>query len=58
MAIRVADQYIEDLPAQQLLRIDGGIRLGILQQPVAVRKAWTAGILIFFLKPIANSAWP
>jgi len=54
MAIRVAGQDIDDLPAQQVLRIDGGIRRGILQQLVAVGKGRAAVFLVFFLKPVSQ----
>ena len=49
MAIRVARQHIKNLPAQQMLRIHGGIAADVLHQPVALGKGWTAELLIFFL---------
>lgn len=52
MAIRVAGQDIEDLPAQQVLCINSGISRGILQQLVAVSKGRAAGILVFFFVPV------
>ena len=54
MAIRVAGQDIENLPAQQVLCINGGISRGILQQLVAGSEGRSAGFLVFSFMSVSQ----
>ncbi len=54
MAVRVARQDVEDLPAQQMPGIDRRIAGYILHQAVALGKGRPAELLIFLLMPVAQ----
>ena len=54
MAIGVARQDIEDLPAQQVLRVDGRLAGGLLHQTVALREGRSAMFLILLLVPVTQ----
>ncbi len=54
MAIGVARQHIEDLPAQQVLHVDGRLAGGLLHQTVALREGRSAMFLIFLFVPVTQ----
>ena len=46
MAIRIAGEDVEYLPAQQLLQVGGGIGGSVPDQPATVRKRGAAVLLV------------
>jgi len=55
VAVRVARQHVEDLPAQQVLRVDGRFAGGLLHQTVTLREGRPAVFLVFFLMSVTRA---